>query len=84
MVVGHKCTYKGRLPEDKIAEVVLSWPSCKDKSDVRAFLGTAGQLRMFIENYAKKAMPLTQLTADVPFEWGEAQEKAMELLKDGI
>lgn len=84
MVVGHKCTYKGRLPEDKIAEVVLSWPSCKDKSNVRAFLGTAGQLRMFIENYAKKAMPLTQLTADVPFEWGEAQEKAMELLKDGI
>ncbi len=41
MVVGHKCTYEGRKPEDKIADVVLSWPECKDKSDVRAFLGTA-------------------------------------------
>lgn len=44
MVVGQRCTYEGRKPEEKMAEVVLTWPECKDKSDVRAFLGTASQL----------------------------------------
>lgn len=62
----------------------VTWPDCKDKSDVRAFLGTASQLRMFIQNFSKKAAPLTKLTADVPFEWGEEQKRSMELLKDGI
>src|SRR5580698_5322739 len=84
IVVGHRCTYEGRKPEDKIADVILAWPACQDKTDVRAFLGTANQLRMFIENYAKKAAPLTMLTADIPWEWGEAQESAMELIKEGI
>lgn len=84
MVVGHRCTYEGRKPEEKMAETVLTWPDCKDKSDVRAFLGTAGQLRMFIENYAKKAEPLTRLTANVEFEWGDEQKEAMALIKDGI
>ncbi|HLH86478.1 MAG TPA: RNase H-like domain-containing protein, partial [Thermoplasmataceae archaeon] len=84
LVVGHRCTYEGRMPEEKIAEVVLTWPDCKDKSDVRAFLGTASQLRMFIQNFSKKAAPLTKLTADIPFEWGEAQRKAMEEIKEGI
>ena len=84
MVVGHRCTYAGRLPEDRIADSVLTWPECKDKSDIRAFLGTAGQLRMFIENYAKKAMPLTKLTSDMDWEWGDEQRKAMDELKEGI
>jgi hypothetical protein len=84
IVVGHRCTYDGRLPEDRIADVVLTWPECKDKSDVRAFLGTAGQLRMFIQNYAKKAMPLTKLTSNMEWEWGDDQRKAMEEIKEGI
>ena len=84
VVVGHKCTYEGRVPEDKIAEVVLSQPACKDKSDVCTFLGTAGQLRMFIKDYAKKASPLTKLTSNVPWEWGPKQDQSMELLKQGI
>ena len=67
-----------------MAEVVYAWPPCKNKTDVRAFLGTVGQLRMFIKNYAKKAEPLTRLTSNVPFEWGPEQEEAMEILKQGI
>ena len=83
-MVGHKCTYEGSMPEDKIARVVLEWPACKDKTEVRAFLGTAGQLRTFIWNYAKKAMPLTRLTGNVPFEWTPGCDTAMGELKDGI
>ena len=84
MVVGHRCTYEGQLPEDRMADVILTWPKCETKSDVRAFLGTASQLRMFIHNFAKKASPLTKLTGNVPFEWTEECMKAMDLLKEGI
>jgi hypothetical protein len=84
IVLGHRCTYEGRMPEAGIAESILTWPECKNKHDVRAFLGTAGQLRMFIENYAKKAMPLTKLTSDMDWEWGDEQREAMDALKDGV
>ncbi|KAF8828366.1 hypothetical protein HHX47_DHR4000660 [Lentinula edodes] len=84
IVVGHRCTYEGSMPEEHIAQVVLEWPPCRDKTEVRAFLGTASQLRMFIANFAKKAAPLTKLTSNVPFEWNEKCDKAMDELKDGI
>ena len=83
-VVGHRCAYEGQKPDDKIATTVLTWPKCETRTHVRAFLGTVGQLRMFIHNYSKKAAPLTKLTANVPFEWSEEQDLAMELLKEGV
>ena len=84
VVVGHRCTYEGQKPEDRIATTVLTWPPCSSKTQVRAFLGTVGQLRMFIHNYAKKASPLTKLTANIPFEWKDEHVIAMDLLKDGV
>ena len=84
IVVGHRCTYEGRKPEEHMAEVVYAWPPCKNKTDVRAFLGTVGQLRMFIKNYAKKVEPLTRLTSNVPWEWGPEHDNAMNLLKNGV
>ena len=44
IIVGHRCTYEGRKPEDRIVDVILVWPACRDKTDVRAFLGIANQL----------------------------------------
>ncbi|KAI0054531.1 hypothetical protein BV25DRAFT_1771307, partial [Artomyces pyxidatus] len=42
IVVGHRCTYQGRLPDESRIEKILNWGPCKDISDVRAFLGTVG------------------------------------------
>ena len=40
---------------------------------------------MFIENFAKKAEPINNLTKKgVPFEWGPEQEKSMAELKKGL
>jgi hypothetical protein len=39
---------------------------------------------MFIHDYAKKAMPLTKLTSNVEWEWGDEQREAMEEIKEGI
>jgi hypothetical protein len=60
-VVGHLCIYEGRKPETARVKVIDNWGPCKNLHDVRAFLGTIGVCRMFIENFAKKAEPINDL-----------------------
>lgn len=80
-VVGHLCTYEGRIPApDRLAKLEV-WPECKDKSDVRAYLGTLGVCRIFIKDFAKVAQPLQKLVRNnVPWEWGEEQTNAQKAL----
>jgi transposase InsO family protein len=81
-IVGHKCTYEGRIPEDDRVAKIKNWPRPTNLTEVRGFLGVTGVVRIFIENYATIARPLIQLTRkDVEFEWTEEQEKAMDELK---
>jgi transposase InsO family protein len=82
IIVGHKCTYEGRLPEDTQVEKIKNWPRPTNVSEVRGFLGVTGVVRIFIKGYATIAKPLVQLTRkDIKFIWGEEQEKAMQELK---
>ena len=84
-VVGHRCTYEGRLPETARVEKVANWGPCLDVSDVRAFLGTIGVCRMFIRNFAHRANPLTILTRkNQPFVFGPEQVAAQEDLKQAL
>lgn len=49
-ILGHICTYDGRIPDEaKIAKIV-DWPPCENASEVRGFLGTCGVVRIFIQN----------------------------------
>ncbi len=43
-VLGHRCTYSGRLPLESIVSLILRWGPCIDVSDARAFIGTVGVL----------------------------------------
>jgi len=82
VVVGHKCTYQGRMPDDSRIRKILDWPICNDLTEVRGFLGTLGTIRIFIKDFALHARPLVQLTRkDVEFDFGEDQLIAMETLK---
>ena len=84
-VVGHRCSYRGRIPSPDKIHVIMNWGPCEDLSDVRSFLGTTGIFRMFIKDYGKKAGPLTELMKlNVAFTWGDAQEKTMKELKDSV
>ena len=66
---------------DKI-QAVRKFPVPVSKTNVRSFLGLSGFFRRFIKNYAFIAKPLTHLTKeDVPFIWGENEEKAFQTLK---
>ena len=62
VVLGHKCTYEGHIPENSKAAKIQTWPPCTNITDVHAFLGTAGTMRIWIKNYSAMAWPLVNLT----------------------
>jgi len=85
VIVGHLCTYEGRRADKGKVVEIAKWGPCKTLSEVRAFLGTMGLMRIFIKNYSAIACPLTYLTRKgVEFEFGPAQIKAQERLKEAI
>ena len=85
IVVGARCTYEGRIPDQVKVSAVTRWPPCKNVSEVRSFLGTAGVCRIFVKDYATIAEPLTELLKKHHvFRWGERQQAAMDAIKDAI
>nr|GEU31226.1 reverse transcriptase domain-containing protein [Tanacetum cinerariifolium] len=66
-------------------EVVKNWKVPKPPSEIRSFLGLAGNYRHFIANFSKVAKPLTSLTQkNQKYEQGKEQEKAFQTLKDNL
>lgn len=81
-VVGHLCTYEGRVADPSRVAKIANWGPCRDLSDVRAFLGTIGVIRMFIKDFARRASPLVKLTRKGEvFDFGAEQIEAQEDLK---
>ena len=50
-----------KMSEDKI-KVVKEWPELRNVKDIQSFLGFINFNRQFIEDFSKKAIPLTNLT----------------------
>ena len=85
IVLGHKCTYEGRVPDDSKVAKIRTWPPCKTVTDVRAFLGTAGTMRIWVQDFSDLAKPLVDLTRkDIDFVWQDEHDQAMEKLKQAI
>jgi hypothetical protein len=84
-VLGHRCTFDGRLPDQSRVSKIVNWGPCKDLTDVRAFLGTMGVCRLFIRNFAHRAHHLVKLTRKgAEWEFGKQQIEAMEDLKQAL
>jgi hypothetical protein len=84
-VLGHRCTPEGRLPDESRVSAIRKWGPCQSLSEVCAFLGTVGVVRIFIENFSLRAHPLIKLTRkDEPFIFGPEQMKAQEDLKTAL
>jgi hypothetical protein len=84
-VLGHRCTPKGRLPDESRVSAIRKWGPCQTLSEVRAFLGMVGVIRIFIKNFSLCAHPLIKLTQkDEPFVFGPEQIQVQEDLKAAL
>ena len=70
-----------KMSENKI-QVVKDWPIPTTVKEVQSFLGFVNFNRQFIEDFSRKAIPLTELTKkETTFEWTKKHDKAFESLK---
>ncbi|MCI39693.1 retrotransposon protein, partial [Trifolium medium] len=80
--LGHVISGEGIAVDPAKVEAVLQWSTPESVSEVRSFLGLAGNYRRFIEGFSKLAMPLTQLTRkNQPFVWDKNCKGSFQELK---
>lgn len=87
-IVGYLCSIHGMRPHHGITTKVLNWPTPRDTTELRGFLGTAGVARQWIKDFAAKAAPMTHLTRKtqtlMPFVWTEEAQRAMDEIKTAM
>jgi hypothetical protein len=80
--LGYVVGPSGIAPDPRLVDKIVGHPRPTNKTECRSFLGAAGFYRRFMENFAKVAAPLHDLTKDVvPFVWTSAHESSFIALK---
>ena len=73
-----------RMDPAKKAEVE-NWPMPQNKAEAQQFFGLANFYRQFIEDFARKALPISNLLKkNIHFEWNEACRTAYTTLKNEL
>jgi hypothetical protein len=66
-------------------KAIREWLPPQNVSQVRSFLGLAGFYRRFVKDFSTIAAPMNELTKkEIPFKWGDAQDKSFQALKDKL
>jgi hypothetical protein len=81
--LGHRITQEGLKMDDRNMKAILDWEPLGLVPALRSFLGLVSYYHKFIKNFAKIAMPLTNLLKKSfkTYEWDEACNEAFETLK---
>jgi len=83
--IGHISSKDGICIAPSKADVISGWPRPKSHKHVKFFVGMANYHRRFIHRYSQRSAPLRNLLSkDVPFTWGEEQEKSFQDLKQAL
>ena len=84
-VIGHCCTYEGWIANETEVTAIRNWGPCNTLSEVQAFLGTVGVLRIFIQNFTHRAHHLIKLTRkNASFKFRLPQLEAQSDLKQAL
>ncbi|CAM8944792.1 unnamed protein product [Rhodiola kirilowii] len=85
IVLGHVVSQKGMEVDEAKIDLITTLPYPSTVRDIQSFLGHAGFYRRFINDFSKKALPLsTLLQKEVPFEFTDACKKAFDDLKKAL
>lgn len=83
--LGHVISPEGISVDAEKVEAIVNWPACGNVSELRSFLGLANFYRRFVQGFAVKSHVLTELTKkQSKWEWGEAQQRAFQAIKQAI
>jgi len=84
-LLGFVVTGDSVSPDPDKVTAISEMPTPRNVKEVRRFLGASGFFRRHVPSYATIASPLTSLTRkDVPFTWGEEQNRAFQELKEAL
>jgi hypothetical protein len=80
--LGHVLSKEGvAVDPDKIRSI-MEWPTPKDVSDIRSFMGLAGYYRRFVKGFSKIGCPITTLQKKgTKFTWTQKCEERFQTLK---
>ena len=80
--LGHVISEEGlEMQPDKV-EVVRNWPTPRNVSELKSFLGLCSYYRRLLDHFSDIAAPLNKLTRkSVPFIWQEEQEQSFIRMK---
>ena len=82
---GHEISKDGMRPPADRVRAIQQYPPPRDQKGLLRFLGLMNWFRKFIPNFSVVAQPLNRLKRKgVPFQWGEAQQDAMDKLKTAL
>ena len=63
-------------------EAVVNWPRPTNATEMRSFLGLAGNYRRFVQDFSRLATPMTRLTRKhVTYKWDADCEDSFQELK---
>ncbi|KAG2830120.1 hypothetical protein PC113_g8054 [Phytophthora cactorum] len=75
----------GVRPDPEKARVISEWPTLSNVKELRQFLGLAAYLRKYVENYAGKIRPLSQLLKkEAEWKWTAECQQAFDAVKQGL
>ena len=80
--LGHIISEEGISMDPEKIEAIMNWPTPRNVTDVRSFMGLAGYYRRFIEGFSKVAHAITSLQKKgMKFEWTSRCEESFQRLK---
>ncbi len=79
--LGHRIIQEGLKMDDHKVKAILDWEPLKLVLTLRSFLGLASYYHKFIKNFARMAVPLTNLLkkSTRTYEWDGACDEALTL-----
>ncbi|KAG2991609.1 hypothetical protein PC121_g23089 [Phytophthora cactorum] len=84
-ILGYLVGKNGVRPDPEKVRVINEWPTLSNVKELRQFLGLATYLCKYVENYAGKIRPLSQLLKkEAEWKWTAECQQAFDSVKLGL